>query len=72
MADQQQLERLRDSIADHCVEIEALFSRPVLVTCVVRVPGNDEADVLVTSEQNLDDPIAVIERSRRREPVRHG
>lgn len=65
-------ESLRSQIADHLVEIEDLFSRPVKVTCIVRVPGNDEADVLVTSETNLDSVISVVNRSRKREPITGG
>lgn len=66
---QNQLQILRDRIADHCVEIEDLFSLPVLVTCIVRRADNPEGDVLVTSEQNLDDIIALIQRSKPREVI---
>lgn len=65
-------ERLRSQIADKCIQVEDLFSRPVHVTCIVRVDGNNEADVLVTSEKNLDEVVALIERSRSREPIRSG
>ena len=61
----QRLARLRDDVADHCVAIEELFNRPVKVTCIVRVPGNIEADVLVTID-DLDSIIAVVERSKAR------
>ena len=62
------LEQLRADIADHCVEIEELFNKPVKVTCIVRVPGNNEADVLITND-GLDDVTALIERSKTRPPM---
>ena len=64
-SESQRLARLRDDIADHCVAVEDLFNRPVKVTCIVRVPGNVEADVLVTID-DLDSIISVVERSKAR------
>jgi hypothetical protein len=45
------------------VEIEDLFKRSVKVTVIVRVPGNDNADVLVTNEPDLSGIRAVLDRS---------
>lgn len=56
-------EALRSAIADKCVEIEDLFSRHVVVTCIVRVPGNDAADVVVTND-TIDGIEAVLARTR--------
>ena len=62
-------ERLRAEIADHLVEIEDLFSRTVFVTCIVRVPGNPEGDVFVSSDPSIDELAAVLDRTRARSPI---
>lgn len=55
---------MREAIAEHCLQIEDLFRVPVKVTCIVRVPGNPEADVLVTIDDQ--EVSAVLERSKQR------
>lgn len=49
--------------------VEPIFKPGTLLTIIARTPGNDEADVLVTSD-NMDGLAALIERSKTREAVR--
>lgn len=49
-------------------KIEPMFNTNVEVTIIVRVPGNDEEDVLVTSD-SLDEVLALVERSKKREAL---
>lgn len=48
--------------------IEPLFVNGAKISVIVRIPGNNEADVLVSSD-TLDELAAVIERSRSRQQV---
>lgn len=58
-----QLESIRSDISDHCIEIEDMFKVPVKVTCIVRVPDNDNADVLVSSD-TMEGIEAVLARTK--------
>jgi len=61
---------LQNRIASVLVRyIEPMFTPDVCVTLIARKPGNDEADVLVTSESDLQQLTALIDRSIQREPV---
>ena len=51
-------------------KVEPLFKVGTELTLIARTPGNNEADVLVSSEQNLDEIIALIERSKKREAIK--
>lgn len=51
-------------------KVEPLFKPGTELTIIARTPGNNEADVLVSSEQNLDEIIALVERSKTREAVK--
>lgn len=55
-------ERLRRAIAGKAVEIERLFSQIPLVTVVVRCPWLEDGDVVVTSEDDTEQPIAAVRR----------
>lgn len=48
--------------------VEPIFKRGTRLTIIARTPGNDEADVIVTSDE-LPEIAALIERSKAREPV---
>jgi hypothetical protein len=45
--------------------VEPIFKPGTKLTIIARTPGNDEADVLVTSD-NLDELAKLIERSKNR------
>lgn len=47
--------------------VEPIFKDGVRVTLIVRTPGDNEADVLVSNDTDLDEITAVIERSKSRE-----
>lgn len=47
--------------------VEPIFKPGTKLTIIARTPGNDEADVLVTSETNLADLQALLTRSAARE-----
>ena len=51
------------------LHVEPIFKPGTMLTIVARTPGNDEADVLVTSD-SLDGIAAVVARSAARETVR--
>jgi hypothetical protein len=54
---------LQIAIESHLVEIEKLFKRGAKLTLVVRIPGNDEADVVLTTD-DLDEAIHAIGRRK--------
>src|SRR5688572_2432959 len=62
-----QAQALRRAIATKCVEISTLFEDRVQVTCVIRVPGDPNGDVVVSAEPDFDEVIAVVERSKERD-----
>jgi hypothetical protein len=66
----QELLDLNDRIA-HALErhIEPIFKRGTKVTLLARTPGNDEADVLVSSEGDLQDVLDMVARSMKRNVV---
>lgn len=47
-------------------QIRPMWNAPVEVTLIVRLPGNDEADFLMTTEKDLADLKALLERSEKR------
>lgn len=55
------LEQLHDALGDDLAAIEKRFKPGVKVTLVVRRPDNDEADVVIGSD-DLDEAIAAIRR----------
>jgi hypothetical protein len=57
--------RLADVLARH---VEPIFKRGTRLTIIARTPGNDEADVLVTSD-DLESIAALIERSKTRPAI---
>jgi hypothetical protein len=61
------LERLGGILEAH---VEPIFKPEVKVTLIVRLPGNPEADILVSSDEDLDEVIALVERSKPRETIR--
>jgi hypothetical protein len=60
------LAKLADILITH---VEPIFEEGIKISLIVRVPGNDEADVLVSND-DLDELAAFIERGRTREIVR--
>ena len=48
--------------------VEPIFKPGTKLTIIARTPGNNEADVLVSSD-DLSELSALIERSKAREPV---
>lgn len=58
---------LGDQIRKHLAEIEAYFFGHREVTLCVRHPRDPEQDFLLTSEKELGDVIALLERSKTRE-----
>jgi hypothetical protein len=49
--------------------LEPLFVKGMQLTFIARFPGNDESDVLVTSEADLNDITKVVQRSLSRPDV---
>jgi hypothetical protein len=69
----EQLLALNDRISNVLERyLEPLFKRGTHLTFIARTPGNNEADVLVTSEGDLNDVADLIERSMSRNIVGHG
>jgi hypothetical protein len=74
IADQLRFDRFRHDLnaklgailEDH---VEPIFKRGALLTLIARTPGNDDADVLVTSD-SLDEIAKLVERSKARPEVR--
>ena len=62
-----QAQALMRAIATKCVEISTLFPDCVKVTCVIRVPGDPNGDVVVSAEGDFNEVIAVVERSKERD-----
>ncbi|MGA0610050.1 hypothetical protein [Caldimonas sp. KR1-144] len=58
-------ERLTTILARY---VEPLFKPGTKLTIIARTPDNNEADILVSSD-DLDAVIALIERSKHREPI---
>ena len=65
-----ELKALNDHIA-HALQrhIEPIFKRGTKITLLARTPGNDEADVLVSSEGDLQDVIDMVSRSIKRNVI---
>lgn len=65
-----ELTALNDRIA-HALErhIEPIFKRGTKVTLLARTPGNNEADVLVSSEGDLQDVLDMVARSMQRNVI---
>jgi hypothetical protein len=59
-------ERLAGILARH---VEPVFKPGTKLTIIARTPGNDEADVLVTSERDLSELQALLTRSASRSPT---
>lgn len=67
---QAQMLALNDRIGDMLTRhLEPMFKRGTKLTFIARTPGNDEADVLVTSERDLSDVVAVVLRSMGRQAI---
>ncbi len=49
--------------------IEPLFRDGTEITLIARVPGNNEADILITTERDMEEIKALVERSMKREVV---
>lgn len=49
-----------------------IFKPGTQITFIARTPGNDEADVLVTTERDLNNLVALVLRSVGRAAVGHG
>lgn len=60
------LNRLAGVLMKH---VEPIFEADALVTLIVRFPGNDEADVLVTAD-SIGGIEALIERCKSRDEVK--
>lgn len=69
----QQLQELNDRIGwlldKH---LAPLFKRGTQLTFIARTPGNDQADVLVTSERDVNDIVALALRSLGRAAIGAG
>lgn len=68
LAQLQEMTDLVGSLLDQ--HIAPIFKPGVQLTFIARTPGNDEADVLVTTERDLNEIVAVVQRSRGRPAVR--
>lgn len=63
------LDRARENVSEHMEKILANFNSGCLITVLVRLPTNDEADFMLTNEIELDEVIRMLERMKTR-PVR--
>ncbi len=61
MKDQARFDFARNRTAQHLTDIQSLFQRNSKITCIVRLPGNPEADFVLTSDE-LPEAMAVLER----------
>lgn len=50
--------------------VEPLFKDGTQLTIIARTPGNNEADVLVSSEHDLSEVVALVERCKLREVIK--
>lgn len=57
------LESVQEMVADHMDQMVANFKPGAKITALIRVPGNDEAEFLMTSD-DLDDVIDAIQRRK--------
>jgi hypothetical protein len=60
-------EMLHELVSAHLAQIESVFSCPMKLTFIARREGDNDSDVIVTSEDDLDQVIASVERSKARE-----
>lgn len=58
---------LRERMSDHMDAILRMFKPGAKITVVVRNPGHGDADVVI-GDDDLDDAIAAIQRSKARRP----
>ena len=63
-----QLRELQLSIEPHLLRIEKLFKREIRLTLICRLPGNDDADVLLSMD-DLNEARKVIDRRINQEPT---
>jgi hypothetical protein len=54
-------------IVDKMAQLETLFSQPMKLTFIARCPGNPEQELVVTSDDDLDELLACIKRTKARE-----
>lgn len=59
------LQAVTEVLVNH---IEPLFKPGIEITLAVRTPGNEQADLLVTTEQVMDEIVLLVERSKGRPP----
>lgn len=63
--DQALLAKIADILVKH---VEPIFKDEVKITLIVRLPGNNDADVVVSSD-DINELTALIERGKAREVV---
>ena len=67
----QEKHRLMGAITNVLVKhLEPLFTPDVQLTIIARKPGNDEADVMVSSEADLGELTKLVARSIERSPIK--
>lgn len=57
------LAEVQSFVADRMDEITAQFKPAVKITVAVRIPGNDDADFLMTND-TIDDVVALLQRRK--------
>lgn len=60
--------QLQLAVERHLTQLEKVFVKGTKLTLIARLPGNDEADILLTMD-DFDEIAKVVERSKRRPNV---
>lgn len=68
MSDDNQVNYVRGVVSRHMEEILTLFKRDAKITVLVRLPGNDEADFLLSND-TLEGMAGIVERSKTRPSI---
>lgn len=61
----EKVQEVAERITEHLKEIAEFFNPGVHITLVVRTPGNDEADFVLSSELDLGNAMDALERRKK-------
>lgn len=68
LEEKQAVERVRQCVEDVMLDLQNLFVDEVKLTFITRLPGNDDADMVITRD-NLNEVRKVIDRMLQKESI---
>jgi hypothetical protein len=60
------MEEIRRIVGSHLAQLSPLFVKDIKLTFIARLPGNQEAELVVTDDPELGEVVKAIERARLR------